>query len=153
MASTPNDTDGARVINGVKEEDGYVVTGSRTRLELKAGNITYDKAAMTPEQRDYGRGKKYDGGVSRGQALLLGLPEKVRGNPLGCGCGEANLVGATQPVGSHIEADYMCDSGWHNYLLFELIGFEQKPETQLKIDASGNLVEDVDEETKELGDY
>lgn len=145
-----NDTDTARVIDGE--------TGSNERLEPETGPLKYSKADMNQQQQSYAINEldetlKYDRGQSRAQALLLGLPEKVRGNPLGCRCSEAFLVGATKPVGSHIEADYMCDQGYHNYMLFELIGFEQKPQTELKIGPNGELVEDVDEETKELGDY
>lgn len=152
-----NDTDGARVIGGVMEDDGETVTGSSQRLEPKTGDLTYSEKNITPLQESYAERNnfnlKYDGGNARKMALALGLPERVRGDPLGCTCHTAHLVGATKPVGSHVEADYMCDSGYHNYMLFELIGFEQKPETQLKIGPNGELVEDVDEETKELGDY
>lgn len=154
MASK-NDTNTARVIAGD--------TGSGSRLETSTGSLGYSNKHVTRRQQEYVKnmqhdvnyrdGLRFDGGVSRTMALKLGLPPHVRADPLGCGCDEAHLVGATKPVGSHIEADYMCDSGYHNYMLFELIGFEQKPETQLKIGVNGELVEDVDEETKELGDF
>lgn len=163
--SNVNDTDGARVVDGYYDKTTKL--GSRQRIHPEAGGLGYDpksKAFEEWEEGDedsvtflkstgMGAADKIDNGALNRQALQFGLPKHIQGTPLGCGCQTAHLAGATKPVGSHIEADYMCDSGWHNYVYFELIGFENKGESKLKVDVNGNLIEDEKQETKELGDY
>lgn len=145
----PNDTDKARVVGGFHGNS----LGSRSRVRQETGQLSY--GPITSEQKDYrgNRSLQHDDGKAIATARMYGLPEHIEGNPLGCKCSEAHLAGATKPVGSHIEADYMCDYGYHNYVVFQLIGFEDNTESSIKVDANGNLIEDATTEPRELGDF
>lgn len=151
-----NDTKTARLTEGC-DLYGRIGSPSRNRPASKFGPLGYSLERLNADQRDWYRrnteplDKLDDKGRARNQALKFGLPKVIKGNPLGCRCNEAFLVGATKPVGSHIEADYMCDVGYHNYVVFELIGFENKGEAVLKVDSHGNLVEDTAQAPRELG--
>lgn len=163
--ANPNDTQGARVTGGFIGYPRHTplmfnptthpgpYLGSPRRGRQATGELSY--RPISSGQMEYGRNRqlKKDGGKAVETAQKYGLPKHIRGNPLGCGCNEAHLAGATKPVGSHIEADYMCDVGWHNYVVFELIGFEAKTESSIKVDANGNLIEDAKTEPRELGDF
>lgn len=89
---------------------------------IKATNALYDvnepfrkKHGSLPTRR-LGKVLNRDEAVGR-----YGLPPKVRGNPLGCGCPEGNLSAITKPDDDgYVYADYMCDSHWHNYFRFKL---------------------------------
>jgi hypothetical protein len=59
-------------------------------------------------------------GGAAAKAKTYGLPHVIHGNPLGCYCHEAYLHGIGNLVNGHIECDYMCDAGWHNYIVFEV---------------------------------
>lgn len=160
MASQ-NDTDLARYVEGKYRGR----TGSRERLHSEIGELTYDSSdtergiltaaerLVTGENYNYREKFKKDNGETANLATKYGLPPAIKGNPLGCGCPEAFLAGATKPVGSHIEADYMCDAGYHNFVYYQLIGFENKSEGQIKVDSSGNLTEDTKTEARELGEF
>ncbi len=152
-----NDTDGARLKEGYhRDSDGDKVLGYRTRRRPKTP-MKYGE--MTPRQSQYYGNKalQQDGGKSMDIARLYGLPEAIKApapKMLGCGCHEAHLAGATVPIGSHIEADYMCDSGWHNFVVFELIGFDNKGENKVRVDINGDLVEgDPEPEARELEEF
>lgn len=85
--------------------------------------------------------------------MAYGLPAKVNGNPnLGCGCSVAYLH-ATGDITQDgmIEADYMCDSGWHNFFVFELNMQERK--RQVTIDKDGNLQADEGFTAGDLEEY
>lgn len=69
-------------------------------------------------------------------ALEHGLPLKITGNPLGCGCSEAFLISAGEAKDQKIEADYQCDSGWHNYVVFDVMPREDK----IEITKTGQIV-------------
>ncbi len=159
-----NDSDGARVVSGyIKYPRHGPLSGTAGEYlgspkRSGEGEMHYNTKKLDEDQREY---IKYDLGEKllndKGKAVSLavkfGLPKKITGTPLGCGCRVAYLAGATKPVNSHIEADYMCDAGWHNYVRFELIGFENKSEGEIKIDANGNLIETTGIEARELGNY
>lgn len=155
--SSSNNTKLARFVEG-KDEFGCIGSENRLRQASEFGSLGYDLHELNYAQKIFFDGthlkdKKDDKGRLAKQAQAFGLPAKIRDNPLGCGCKVAFLVGATKPVGSHIEADYMCDSGWHNYVIFELVGFEQKAEDQIKINTNGELINDSDHQTQELGGF
>lgn len=81
------------------------------------------------------------GEVAR-QGMSMGMPDHIEAEPagrLGCGCQEAWLHAIGEIQNGMIEADYMCDSGWHNFVIFELEQMGNR--TGLVIDANGNLVE------------
>lgn len=160
-----NDTNGARVVGGIS----FGWLGVQQRIKPSSGDLIYD-TSETKRGRLLSRtrvsiGESYnkemrqeenlitDKGKTVNLAVKFGLPEAIKGNPLGCSCDIAHLAGATPPVGSHIEADYMCDYGYHNYVYFELIGFENKGESKLKIDANGDLIEETKTEAKELEEF
>lgn len=155
-----NDTKGARLVEGVRGD--YL--GSPRRLHPEIGELEYDASstrrgrktskARLAEGKSYNSSQKFkeDKGETVNLAQQYGLPPSIVGN-LGCGCRTAHLTGATAPVGSHIEADYMCDVGYHNYVYFELIGFENKGENSIELDANGDLVETAKTEARELSEF
>lgn len=103
--------------------------GFRPNGRLGAGNRLTDLPGMSASE------------MRRREVIGYGLPAKIYGNPvLGCTCRVASLVSATQIVDGMIEADYMCDSGWHNYVVFEVRQYTSESKTQLKIDADGNVI-------------
>lgn len=146
-----NDSERAEVVAGT--HDGLL--GARQRVREEAGEVTYGN--LSPQQQQYVASRRWtlkgDGGAARDAASEYGLPNMIRGNPLGCKCRTATLVGATKPVMGHIEADYMCDSGYHNFVVFRLIGFDARAKSELKLDSNGNIVDTSSTETAELGEF
>lgn len=161
-----NDTDGAKVVGSSH--------GSKHRLRSEFGILKYEPQTSRAKRalrngllrmRDEGPAHGGDGQLATAEtrkkdelseparAVQLGLPKFIRGNPLGCGCSEAHLAGATKPVNSHIEADYMCDSGWHNFVVFEIVGFENLGDATIKVNANGDLEESHEVTTGELKEY
>lgn len=84
------------------------------------------------------------------EARSYGLPEKIRGNPLGCGCNVAHLVSAGPVVDGMIEANYHCDSNWKNYVVFQVRQYTKEGEMGLKINKFGELVESEGYQAGEL---
>lgn len=83
-----------------------------------------------------------------------GLPQKIRGNPLGCGCQVAHLSSVSAVKDGLVEADYQCDASWHNYVVFEVRQNTNLPENSIKIGPNGELVEgDPDMDTAELEEF
>jgi hypothetical protein len=93
-------------------------SGNRSLEPIRGQALTYGEAGKT-----FGFG--------------FGLPERIEGDPLGCGCDEAFLAGCSAVMGNEVEADYQCSSGWHNYVVFTVaaVGARQ----QLKVDTNGNV--------------
>ena len=87
------------------------------------------------------------------RAIEMGLPKVVHGNPLGCGCGEAYLHGVGDIIDGQIECDYMCSSGWHNFIVLAMRQQTPQSERQVKVDKFGNLIDDVNTEVKELEEF
>lgn len=83
--------------------------------------------------------------------MSYGLPRIIRGNPLGCGCRQGYLVGVGDIIDGRIEADYSCDSKWHNYVLFEVEQLKQG--VKLKYDTNGNIIEEEGYQADELEDF
>jgi hypothetical protein len=86
-------------------------------------------------------------------ARSYGLPDNIRGNPLGCGCATAHLVSASPIKDGIIEANYHCDSNWKNYVVFEVRQNTNLPENAIKIDKNGELVESTDVQTASLEEF
>lgn len=142
MASV-NDTDGAEVVDGFN--------GSRSRLRTETGDLEYKTLSFNQEHyRENSKLKK--GAKNIKMALEYGLPPVVHAEPLACNCYEGHLVGATRPVNGFVEADYMCDYGYHNYMVFRLLGVDLKGQTQLKVNANGDIVETSENNPGQLGE-
>jgi hypothetical protein len=73
------------------------------------------------------------------KAAKYGLPAHVRGRPLGCGCNIAHLHAIGKVVKGQLEVDYMCDSGWHNFMVFQVREKKKAKPRQVLIDKFGNL--------------
>ncbi len=87
------------------------------------------------------KGDMRNSSQSRNEALEMGLPQKIRGNPLGCACHVAYLVSVGPVIDGQIEADYQCDSGWHNYVVFQVRQYTTEGERGIKINKFGDLIE------------
>jgi hypothetical protein len=74
--------------------------------------------------------------------ITFGLPAKIYGRPLGCGCRVAYLssVGEVNENGE-VEANYKCDSRWDNYVVFQVIAKKKtvKKEKAVKLDKNGQV--------------
>lgn len=84
--------------------------------------------------------------------MAMGLPAKVQG-PLGCGCSEAVLHGVGEIKNGRVEVDYMCDSGWHNFLVFQMRVQGKKPDREVKIDKYGGLTTEKAFTAQELQEF
>lgn len=132
----------------IRQSDGFESRPDRKPLLKKP--LKYDKGFEV--NKDTGLFKSFykddDVWKTMGQVaqdgMKFGLPNRIEGSPLGCGCEEAYLhgVGDITPEG-HIEADYVCDSGWHNFVVFQL-GLKERP-TQIRIDKNGDIIEKEDD--------
>lgn len=101
---------------------------------------TYD-GRLGARSRLTKNGHMMDSDMALQTALENGLPRKIRGRPLGCGCGEAQLVTVSPAVDGVVEADYHCDAGWHNYVSFNVRQYAAEGQNSIKIDKYGNLTE------------
>lgn len=90
-------------------------------------------------------------GKAAQRGIDLGLPKFIRGDPLGCGCGIAYLHAVGEVVNGQVEADYMCDSGWHNFVVMQVKTKEKKRE--VKIDKFGLVVGDEGHKFNGLEEY
>jgi len=113
----------------------------------KDGNMPGGYAADSYEGADHAY---YKPGEESSKAANMGLPLVVYGSPLGCGCSEAYLHGVGDVINGQLEADYMCSSGWHNFIEFSMRTQDIDPERAIKIDKYGNFTEDRGYEAKEL---
>ena len=126
------------------------------RKPLRGQPLKYDKGySHDMGEMDWDTWRDTSGEVAQ-SGIALGMPASIQAalhGKLGCGCSEAYLHALGDIVDGKIEADYMCDYGWHNYVVFEM---EQMGKQQgLVVDKNGNLVEtqDVGHGDTELGDY
>lgn len=126
----------------------------------KNSNIKYDKGfevekdntfdvPYNPEEGDerFSRDKWITPGKAANTGISLGMPASINasnGGALGCGCVEAFLHGVGDIIDGTIEADYVCDFGYHNYVIFELEQMGKR--SGLQVDKNGNLIE-----TQEVG--
>lgn len=116
------------------------------------GKLKYDKGFSASGYYS-DRGDYFREGQAAKAGAAFGMPFKINGHPLGCGCSEAYIHAIGEIRDGMIEADYMCDSGWHNFVVFELE--EMGKQQGLVVDKNGNLVEtqDVGHGDQELQEY
>lgn len=86
-------------------------------------------------------------------AKNMGMPAYIEGNPLGCGCQIAHLHAVGAVLESHMEADYMCDSGWHNFVLFKVRAQDNRSDNSIKVNTSGELVAEQGVSPGELEEF
>lgn len=91
--------------------------------------------------------------TARQRGLDMGLPNAIYGTPeLGCGCESARLVGMGEiQSDGQLEAEYDCDSGWHNYVIFGMRSNEAKE--AIKLDKFGNVIEGTGFTAGDLNEY
>lgn len=89
-------------------------------------------------------------GAAAEKGAALGLPFKIRGNPLGCGCEEANLHGISEVKDGEVECDYMCDAGWHNWVVLRVKQKKQPKKQEITVDKFGNPMQDEGFKATEL---
>jgi hypothetical protein len=118
------------LLNNIEYDDGF-----DTR------NIDWDKEGVDDLFENF-KDKWETPGNAAAKAAVYGLPAMVRGDPLGCGCEEAHLHGIGKVKNGQIEADYMCDVGWHNYMVFSVNEKKTKKKREVKLDKFGKVMED-----------
>lgn len=126
-------------------------SGNKSKQPLRGYDLKYDKGFDK-----YGRytTRKYRmAGDESQKAVDMGLPLVVYGRPLGCGCNEAYLHGVGEIIDGQLECDYMCSSGWHNFILFSMRTQDATAEREVKLDKYGNLTENVGFEATELEEF
>lgn len=132
---------------------------------VKNASGTSGKRPLLKKPLRYDKGFSKDGDIpnynawtKEGNAAKFandyGVPALVQGDPLGCGCDEAHLhaVGDITEAGL-LEVDYMCDSGWHNYYVYQLHMQKNPTQNEVKIDKFGNLSADQGFKATQLGDF
>lgn len=95
-------------------------------------------------------------GKAAKEGAKYGLPFRIAGHPLGCGCDEAFLHGIGKLKDGQIEADYVCDVGWHNYAIFKIKEKKKPKKKEVKQEIKLNKFGEVDQvgfTATELEDY
>lgn len=125
-------------------------SGGTSKPPMRGFDLKYDKGFDK-----YGNmnGKYFEVGEESRKMTDMGLPLVVYGNPLGCGCAEAYLHGVGEIIDGQVECDYMCRSGWHNFILFSMRTQDAGNERGIKIDKYGNLIDEVASEVRELEEF
>jgi hypothetical protein len=122
-------------------------SGNFLKRPILGTALTYDKGFSRSGAIDHNT--YHEGGAAFDKAKAFGMTKSIRGNPLGCGCNVAYLHGIGEVKDGQIEADYVCDSGWHNYVVFEVNEIKEKEKQEVKIDVNGNI---TNEEGFKAGD-
>ncbi len=125
---------------------------------LLGTNLDYDEGFHGYEESDEdGEHYAYNDWSSMGdiskKTISYGIPHRVTGH-LGCGCSEAFLhgMGKETPDG-HLETDYICDYGYHNYIVY-IIERKERSNTRKKIIKDGQITYgEADSEIAPLGEY
>lgn len=126
-------------------------SGGRSKSPMRGYDLKYDKGFS--KHGTIADGKYRQVGEESRKMTDMGLPLVVYGQPLGCGCSEAYLHGVGDIIDGQVECDYMCSSGWHNFILFSMRTQDADNERSVKIDKYGNLVDEVASEVRELEEF
>lgn len=146
---------GARSSKVINKIGGLDVVANKTDSYLGTpitGELTYDNGFSVEGDTLDGKGWRTPGEAAK-KGAEYGLPQFIYGLPLGCGCSTAWLHAIGEVKNGLLEADYMCDSGWHNFVVLRVKENKKKKERKLQIDRSGNLVEEQEVKITELEEY
>lgn len=126
-----------------------------TQYEAKVIRRSTEGESWTYSEPLLGKALKYDAGFDEGglvdydnyrkpgkealRGIAMGLPKFIRGK-LGCGCNIGYLHAVGELKNGQIEADYMCDSGWHNFVIFQMTEKKNNASAEKQYDKYGHEI-------------